>query len=79
MNQSRQHQIQVQIDIEKDMLVCACGGIGLIFNVGFLPKHNIAAIGAKPEVVAAPLLICNSCGQRIKEPLLRAGDVKEAS
>jgi hypothetical protein len=79
MSQPSRHQLHVQVDPEKDMIVCTCGGIGLIFNVGFLPKHNIAAIGAKPEIVAAPVLICSECGKRLKEPFLRAGDVKEGS
>jgi hypothetical protein len=71
--------VQFQVDTEKDIIVCKCGGIGLLFNVAFLPKHNIAAIGAKPEIIAAPILICNTCGQRIKEPFTRVGDVKEAT
>lgn len=78
--------VQVQVDTEKDIIVCQhrigiskpCGGIGLLFNVAFLPRHNIAAIGSKPEIIAAPILICNTCGQRIKEPFTRAGDVKES-
>ena len=78
--QPQRQQIQVQVEIEKDIIVCpGCGGLGLMFNAAFLPKHNIAAIGAKPELIAAPILVCNSCGSRLKEPFLRAGDVKEAS
>ena len=72
--------VQVQVDTEKDIIICkGCGGIGLLFSVAFLPKHNLAAIGSKPEIIAAPILICNTCGQRIKEPFTRAGDVKEAT
>ena len=49
-----------------------------MFNAAFLPKHNIAAIGSKPELISAQILVCNTCGCRLKEPWIRAGDVKEA-
>jgi len=71
-------QIQVQVNIDEDIVVCQCGGLGLVFQAAFLPKHNIAAIGSKPEIVAAPILVCNVCGQRLKEPFRRAADIQEA-
>lgn len=77
-NSKPQHQIQVQVDLKQDILVCPCGGLGLIFNAAFLPKFT-GVVGEHPQVVGAPVVICNVCGQRLTEPFIRAGDVKEAS
>jgi hypothetical protein len=70
--------VQVQIDLQNDIVVCPCGGIAILFNAAFLPKHNITAIGKSPELVISPVLLCSHCGERLKEPVTRAGDVKES-
>ena len=78
MPQQRQQQIQVQVDLKKDIVVCECGGIGLLMPGAFLPK-NQPLISAEPQVFAANVILCNTCGQRLFPPFTTAGDIKEAS
>ena len=79
MPQPSTRQIQVQVDLKKDIVICSdCEGIGLIFQGAFLPK-NQPIIGADPQLVAAPVVLCNQCGKRLEMPFSTAGDVKEAS
>lgn len=73
----QQQQIQVTVENE-DIVKCPCGGLALLFNAAFLPKHNIAAIGSKPELVVVPLLICSSCSQRVDPPYITERDAKES-
>ena len=78
MPQPRQQQIQVQVDLKKDVVVCPdCEGIGLIFNGAFMPK-NQPLIGQDPQLVGAPVVLCNQCGKRLFPPFQTAGDIKEA-
>lgn len=71
---------QVQIQVEKsDQVVCAdCGGIAIVMNAAFLPKHQVL-VGSKPSIVVAPILICSDCGKEIMEPYSKLGDAKQAS
>jgi len=72
-------QIQVQVDLKKDCVICPdCDGIGLIFQGAFLPKHNPAAIGTDPQLVAVPVILCNQCGKRLEPPFQTVCAVKEA-
>ena len=74
----RQQQIQVQVDLKKDAVICPdCDGIGLIMQGAFLPK-NQPIIGVDPQLVAVPVVLCNQCGKRLIPPFQTAGDVKEA-
>ena len=62
----------------KDMIVCpADGGVGLIFNAAFMPKHNLAAIGSKPEIVPVVMVLCSICGKPLEPPFTRLEEVKE--
>ena len=74
-----QPQMQAVVHMDKkDMLVCACGGVGLIFQAAFLPKHSMV-VGAKPEIVPVVIILCSMCGRPLEPPFTRAGDIKEAS
>lgn len=78
MPQRGPQQIQVNVDLKKDIVICPdCEGIGLIFNGAFLPK-NQPIIGTDPQLVGAPVVLCNQCGKRLFPPFQTAGDVKEA-
>ena len=71
-------QIQVQVDLQKDIIVCPeCDGIGLLMNGAFLPKAQ-PIVGAEPQVVNVPLILCNQCGKRLLPPFRTAGEAKEA-
>ena len=72
-------QIQVQVDLKKDIVICPdCDGLGLIFQGAFLPKAQ-PLVGHDPQLIAAPVVLCNQCGKRLEVPFSTAGDVKEAS
>lgn len=74
----RTQQIQVQVDLKKDVVICPdCGGVGLIMQGAFLPK-NQPIIGTDPQIVAVPIVLCNQCGKRLEPPFQTSGDVKEA-
>lgn len=60
-----------------DMIVCKCGGLGLVMAVGFLPEHSVL-VGSRPAVAAVQSLVCNSCGQLIEPPFIRKA-TKEVS
>ncbi len=74
----RPQQIQIQVDLKKDCVICPdCDGVGLIMQGAFLPK-NQPIIGSDPQVVSVPVILCSLCGKRLEPPFSRAGDVKEA-
>jgi hypothetical protein len=79
MPQQRTQQIQVQVDLKQDAVICPdCDGIGLIMQGAFMPKYNAAAIGTDPQLVAVPVVLCNQCGKRLMPPFQTAASVKEA-
>lgn len=72
----RQQQIQVQIDLQKDLVVCReCGGIGILFQAAFLPKSQ-PLVGSEPQIFPAPVILCHRCGQRLVAPFQRAEDAE---
>lgn len=77
MPQPAPKQIQVQIDLKKDIVTCNCGGIGLLMPGAFLPK-NQPLVGQEPQIFAANIILCNACGERLYPPFTTAGDIKEA-